>query len=146
MFHDYLQIESNGQVSIKPHSLLTFLEGGLPSSLHIHENSDLWESIRNLYLERISIFLFNIITSIDAKHLVEDYVEKCEKSLQSSNNKASPVRSLNSVVRIVGSIPMKEGKNLENALHFREACDNHLNVIHVLQRINEVCSLGDCDK
>lgn len=51
MFHDYLHVGHNGCVSINPHSLLTFLAGGLPSSINVSEYSELWESIRDLRLE-----------------------------------------------------------------------------------------------
>ena len=53
MFHDYLHISNDGHVSVNPHNLLTFLAGGLPSKISVDEYSEMWESIRNLRLERM---------------------------------------------------------------------------------------------
>lgn len=57
MFHDYLHLSHDGKVSINPHSLLTFLSGGLPSSLDMRESNELWKIIRDMRIERFSVFL-----------------------------------------------------------------------------------------
>ena len=113
MMKDYLHVNHSGKISINSHSLLTFLAGGLPPSINVEEECELWESIRDLRIECMitkSLFyqliyylttkyLYHISDErIDAHEQVQDKITKCEKSLQISNQKCSPIRSLDIVV------------------------------------------------
>ena len=51
MMKDYLHVNHTGKVSMNSHSLLSFLAGGLPSSINVEEQCELWESIRDLRIE-----------------------------------------------------------------------------------------------
>ena len=52
MFQDYLHVGHDGHISINPHDLLTYLAGGPPTAVDVNEYSDLWNSVRDLRLER----------------------------------------------------------------------------------------------
>ena len=52
----------------------------------------------------------------------------------------------NSLTEYCGRSEIKrliQSKHLESALSFREACDNHLSVINVLTRIDDVRTMTD---
>lgn len=52
MMHDYFHVGHDGKLSMIPHQALSFLSGGLPSSVDVNESSSLWNSIRDLRYER----------------------------------------------------------------------------------------------
>lgn len=58
--------------------------------------SEIKSSITNW--NRIEWNLFNITLLLDAHEQLQDKINKCEKSLQISNQKCSPIRSLEMVV------------------------------------------------
>lgn len=95
MFQDYLHVSHDGKVSVNPHNLLTFLAGGLPASVCVDESSELWRAIRDQRLERCSLLSSS---GVDAKTTLLSFLNRYEKSLDISNRRESPIRSINVVV------------------------------------------------